>query len=320
VKNSTLVLGAFAGTFAAAAIYLGLQLGETREQLAREEQARSAAQVRIAGLDDDLRRLQAELADLESEGPADSPPPAARPALANQQQPASTMRPEVVPPSAARNRGRGNLDDSPAARNAMRLQQEVRLRRRYADLPAELGLDATQADRLFNLLADHQQAEANDTRAYEGDRLGRQAIEAAARRKRDAEIEALLGPDKAAEFQSFEQSIPARMQVSRIGESMAAANVPLSETQRKSMITAVAGELKSGPPPERFKDGRQDPDYEARFLDWQADYSRRVQASVAPMLNAEQARHYLEAVQVQNARRAERRERAESRRNEPPRP
>ena len=320
MRNSTLVLGAFAATFAAASIYLGLQLRDTRGQLAREEQARVDAQARIGVLDDDLRRLRAELTDMETEIPPSLPASAAKPALASQQQPASPVRPDMAPPATARSARRGNLDDSPAARNAMRLQQEVRLRRRYTDLQAELGLDPALTDKLFDLLADHQQAESNDTRAYEGDRLGRQAIEAAARQKRDAEIEALLGPDKAAEFRSFEQTIPARMQVSRIGESMAAASVPLSETQRKSMITAVAGELASGPPPERFKDGKLDPDYEARFLDWQADYSRRVQASVAPMLNAEQARHYREAVEVQNARRAERRERTQSRRNAPTAP
>jgi hypothetical protein len=317
MKNATLVLGAFAGTFAAAAIYLGVQLGDTRERLAQEEQARAAAQARIGELEDEQRRLFSELADTESGVLAASPPPAAQPSLVDRRQPAdlpaSPGGTPFVPPAGRRN----NVDDSPAARNAMRLQQEVRLRRRYADMPAELGLDATQADRLFDLLADHQLAQANDARAYEGDRLGRQAIEAAAREKRDVEIEALLGPDKAAEFQSFEQSIPARMQVSRIGESMAAANVPLSETQRKTMITTVAGELESKPPPERFKDGNLDPDYEARYLDWQADYSRRVQSSLEPMLTAEQARHYREAVQVQNARRADRRERVESRRNEP---
>jgi len=206
--------------------------------------------------------------------------------------------------------------ETAADRDNRRLQQEIRVRRRYAEMPAVLGLDTAQADKLYDLLADYRIAEYEGGRSYEGDQLGRQSVENATRQQRDAAIDALLGPDKAAEFQSFEKSIPARMQVSRIGESMAAASVPLSETQRTGMITAVMAEQEVTPPPERFVDGVRDPDYDARFLDWQADYSRRVQASVEPLLTSEQARQYRAAVQSQNARRAEMRSRLESRRNE----
>jgi hypothetical protein len=187
-------------------------------------------------------------------------------------------------------------------------------------MPAALDLDPAQADKLFDLLADSRVAEFNDQRGYQGDPVGRQSVEAAAREQRDAAIETLLGPDKAAEFQSFEKSIPARMQVNRIGESMAAANVPLTAAQRTSLIAAVAAEQQAGPPPQRPADGSNDSGYETKFLDWQADYSRRVQARVEPLLTAEQARQYRDAVQMQNARRAEQRARAEARRNQAPLP
>jgi hypothetical protein len=148
----------------------------------------------------------------------------------------------------------------------------------------------------------------DEMRAQEGD-ADRQNIRDTARQQRDAAIETLLGPEKAAEFQSFEKSIPARMQVNRIGESLEAANVPLSEAQRNSMIAAVMVEREAVPAP--VGGGRDDPEYLARFLDWQADYSARVQARVEPLLTAAQVTQYREAVEVQNGRRAQQRARAE---------
>jgi hypothetical protein len=238
--------------------------------------------------------------------------PAPKPANATV---ASPVPPVAMPPGPRTARS-NETPDSPAARNNRRLQQEIRLRRTYADMPAELGLDATQADKLFDLLADNRVSSFDDAAAYRGDPQARQSIEDAARQQRDAEIDALLGPDKAAEFHSFEKSIPARMQVNRIGENMAAANVPLSESQRNSMIAAVYTEQQAAPAPERVPN--PDPAYEARFLDWQTEYSRRVQARVEPLLSAAQVARYREALEVQNARRAEQRARVEARRNAPP--
>lgn len=307
---------AFAATFAAASIYLGTELGKVRGELADSERARAADQARIRELEAEFQGLEAAFAsadDVMAAAPpaaADAPGEARRPAG---QAPLPDATPARPPPPLDR---RGMIANSAADREQRRLQQEIRVRRRYAELPAVLGLDAAQADKLYDLLADYRIAEYEGGRPYEGDRIGRQSVETATRQQRDAAIDALLGPDKAAEFQSFEKSIPARMQVNRIGESMAAANVPLSETQRNGLITAVMAEQERAPPPERFVDGVRDPDYDMRFLEWQSDYSRRVQSSVEPLLNSEQARQYRAAVQAQNSRRAEMRARLESRRNE----
>lgn len=317
MKNTTLVLGAFAATFAAASVYLGVQLGDARDQLAVVDQERAMDQARIRQLEVEFQGLEAALASVDD--PSAAPPGPPPPALANNRDAAKPPPPGMPvppPPSAER---RGGFDDSPAAQNNRRLQQEIRLRRRYAEMPGALGLDTAQADKLYDLLAEYRIAEFEDGRPYQGDRLGRQSVENASRQQRDAAIEALLGPDKAAEFQSFEKSIPARMQVNRIGESMAAASVPLSEEQRKTLTAAVMKEQENRPPPERAPDGTRDPDYDIKFLEWQADYSSRVQATITPMLSSEQARLYRETVQLQNARRDESRARAEARRNGSPR-
>jgi hypothetical protein len=67
------------------------------------------------------------------------------------------------------------------------------------------------------------------------------------------------------------------------------------------------------PPPERAA-GAKDADYQARYLDRQADFSNRVQTRVEPLLTAGQLSQYRQAITVQNARRAEARARAERRR------
>lgn len=312
MKISTLVLAVIAAACAAASIYLGAQLSEAREQLDQEAQTRSANEARIRQLEGEHRRFET-VANSDPARPDAAPskaPPAGR-----GPRPADTVPPDGPVPAGPLPDRLGSVYNTPAGQNTRRLQQEIRLRRTYADMPATLGLDAAQADKLFNLLADSRVSSFDDARAYEGDRVGRQAIEAAAHEQRDAEINALLGPDKAAEFQSFEKSIPARMQVNRIGEGMAAANVPLTDAQKSSLIAAVVSEQETLPAPKRPTDGSRDADYDARFLDWQADYSRRVQTRVEPLLNAEQVARYREAVEVQNARRADQRARAETRRN-----
>lgn len=309
MKNSTIILGAMALAFTGSSIYLGGQLSDAHGELDQAGQARIADEARIRQLEAEVRSLQGASRRVASVPPAPSGPP---PSLLNERKPEGPPPPGSDAPRPPPG-DRPNLNDTPAAQSNRRQNQEVRLRRMYAGMSEELGLDANQADKLFNLLADSRVTTFDDMRAYDGDPVGRQAIQDAARAQRDAEINALLGPDKAAEFHTFEKSIPARMQVNRIGENLAASNLPLSAEQRSSMVAAVFAEQQARPQPERVPNPT--PEYEARFLDWQAQYSRRVQALVEPLLTAEQVTQYRQAVEVQNSRRAEQRARVERRRN-----
>jgi len=157
-------------------------------------------------------------------------------------------------------------------------------------------------------------------RAYEGDRAGRQALAAQQAEDLNSAIQDMFGADKAGEFQQYQQSVPARNQVNRISESMAAVNAPLSDAQRASLITAMVAEQQAVPRPERPADGSGDADYQARFLDWQADYSARVQARVEPLLTPQQQAAYREQVELQNARRANQRARIQAQQNVPAQP
>ena len=303
MKTATLSLLATTVVFAGTSVYLALELGEARDALAAEVAARAPErpalerEIHAPSALDDERSVEAALPPAAAGKPsADTPQPANR---------AFTGRNEERP---------GGDLNSAAAQRQRRLMQETRLRQQFSDMPGELGLDRTQSDKLFDLLADAQVAAANNRRAYADDPIGARALADAARQERDAQINALLGPDKAAEFLSFEKSIGARMQVGRIDADMTAADIPLNDVQRKTMIAAIAAEQAAHPAPERDPGADRDA-YQSDFLAWQADYSKRVQEKVEPLLTAEQRTRYREAVELQNARRAQQRARAETRRN-----
>jgi hypothetical protein len=304
MKNTSLVLGVIAIGAAGASIYLGVQLSATREALAQETEARTADAARMHELEGRLARMSST---------RDSIPPAA-PATGAPRPPAPEQRfadrRADGPQWGQRGENMTNIYNTPAGQNERRMQQEIRLRRMYADMPGVLKLDPVTAGKLYDLLTD---AQLNSSGRQFGN-FGSPGLDDATRTQRDTQIENLLGSAKAAEFQDFEKSIPARMQVGRIGESMAAANVPLSDAQRNSLIAAVYNEQQTAPPPQRTAD-MSDSDYQAQYLDWQADYSNRVQAAVQPLLSGPQATQYQQAVQVQNARRADMRARAEARRS-----
>jgi hypothetical protein len=293
--------------FAGTSVWLAKELGETRDALAAAEAA-GASQV--------ARQQETERAPLPGGAPfmdEGLPPPSSEPRAepADAAPPIDAPRPPPRPDNAARPRGR-DVAASPAEARQRRIMQETRLRDRFGDMPRDLGLDTATADKLFDLLADSMTASMDQARAYSGDPAGQEAVIAAARRERDAAIDALLGPDKAAEFQSFEKSMPARMQVGRIAADMTASDVPLREDQRKQLVGVIAKVQEQFPAPVR-EEGGDNVAHQVKYLDWQAEYSKRVQAGIEPLLTAEQRARYREAVELQNSRRAATRARAAER-------
>jgi hypothetical protein len=319
MKHSTLVLGIIAAGSVSAAIYLGAQLDSARAELEQETLARAADQAHIQQLEADKRQLEDAMVLPPPPPPvkATGAPKPAHPLAAKQSEP---VPPETMEPPDPRSNRPPWADNTPAGKAAWRQQSELRLRRTYADMPAELGLDTELANKLFDLLADSQVGTGNVLRGYNEDPAARRSLEAAEREQRNAAISSLLGPEKAAEFLAYENSMPARMQVNRIAENLAVSNVPLTDAQRQSLIKAVATEYEARPEP-RQGDSNQDRNaYQISRLDWQADYSRRVQASIEPLLTSEQMARYREEAERQQARNAAARARAEARRNSAPKP
>jgi hypothetical protein len=315
MKLATVSLLGTTLVFAGTSVWLARELGATRDALAAESDARAAQEVRLRELErTPPPSREVEFADNRARGEDDvgAESSAARGDPVGPPASPSETRPGPPGPNVG-TRGATGRELSPAELRQRRVAQETRLRRQFEEMPGELGLDAATADRLFDLLADQEMATMEQMRAYAGDPAGRRAVADAARRDRDAAIDALIGPDKAADFVSFEKSLPARMQVGRIAADMTASDVPLREEQRKQMIDTIAGIQEKHPQPTRDA-ASSAADFEVRRLDWQADYSKRVQAAVEPVLTSEQRARYREAVDLQNARRAASRARAQARR------
>jgi hypothetical protein len=313
MKNTTLLLGGIAAALAATSIYLGTQLADSRQRLAQESAARGADEERIRQLEGQRRNFQASMwSDRTVSAPAAvkaAAPvtPARNPRFANLGPPDGFM-----PPWARGGDRRGDYDNTPAGQHARLVDEQVRLRRMYTDMPKALGLDAARADKLFNMLADRQMSAEDAERAYSGDRAGRQALEAQQAEDLNTAIQDMFGSQTAEEFQQYQQSVPARRQVDRMSENMAAVNAPLNDTQRASLVTAMVAEQQAVPRPERPTDGPPDAQYQAQLLDWQQDYSARVQARVEPLLTPQQQAAYNEQVELQNARRANQRARIQN--------
>jgi hypothetical protein len=306
MKTATLSLLATTVVFAGTSVYLGLELGKTRDALAAAE-TRATQQTVVRENDEHAFResVEAEAPPGVAAPDANAPPP---PRFGDAGPP-----PGSRPPNGRFDERAAPGSNSAAAQRQRRLFTETRLREQFADMPGELGLDAATSGKLFDLLADSQVAAGNNRRAYADDPIGARALADAARQERDAQITALLGPDKAAEFLTFEKSIGARMQVGRIDADMTAADIPLRDDQRKAMIVAIAAEQAARPAPQRDPSG-DDANYQSEFLAWQAEYSKRVQQQVEPLLTSEQRARYREAVELQNQRRAQQQARAEQRR------
>jgi hypothetical protein len=316
MRNTTIVLCSVAAALAATSVYLGMQLADSRQQLAQETAARSANEARIRELEGQRRHFEASMRQDRTAEPATAAAtapaaPARNPRFADRGPPDGFGAPW------GRGDRRSDFDNSPAGQHARLVEEEVRLRRMYADMPKALGLNAAQADKLFNLIADHQMSAQDAERAYSGDRAGRQALEAQQAEDLSTAIQDMFGAQTADEFQQYQQSVPARRQVDRMGESMAAANAPLSDAQRDSMVTAMVTEQQAVPRPQRPADGVPDAQYQAQMAEWQQDYSTRVQARVAPLLTPQQQATYQEQVALQNARRAAR---SQAQQNSPPPP
>jgi hypothetical protein len=308
MKSKFVALSVVAFSAAGTLVYLGVQLADTREQLAQESTARAAAEARVRELESQRPNFQASLGQERTAIPTATPGRAvaspARPSRFSDRGPPDGFGGAPWGRGPGRGEGRNDFDNTPAGQHARLVEEEVRLRRLYADMPKVMGLDAAQADKLFNLIAEHQMAVEDAERDYNGDRAGRKALEAQQAEDLSTAIQDMFGSQTAEQFQAYQQSVPARRQVDRMGESMTAANAPLSDAQRESMIAAMVSEQQAVPRPQRPADGSFSADYQAQLLSWQQDYSARVQARVEPLLTPPQQATYEEQVALQNARRA----------------
>ncbi len=135
----------------------------------------------------------------------------------------------------------------PEYRDLLRARERLSLRQMHPDLVAFMQISKEQADQLFELLAEQrvrEQSESRPTWPSPGDVAAMQAfVETTQERQRgnEAEIGALLGPDKFQEWKEYEQSTMARFLVQRLQDTLPD-DVRLRTEQLRPLVRAIARE------------------------------------------------------------------------------
>jgi uncharacterized protein YggL (DUF469 family) len=248
--------------FVASTVYLAVQL--------REERARGAALVEAGrGLNARIAALEATRAGLANAQFGDRAP-ALSPVAASEIPALPTDWPKMPEPP-------------PSVRKRMKKLTVAVFNEMHFDLEDKLSLTVEQADKLIDLLAEQQTA-GNDLA---------NVVERDARRERDrAEIADLLGPVKAARFEEYKQSDSVRVELMSLGEHLKNSEVPLSDAQRKRLVTAMYEEFARVPQPEFPERVPDEEQYMKSYATWHDDYETRVNSRAGGILSSEQLAAY----------------------------
>lgn len=214
------------------------------------------------------------------------------------------------------------LLQDPEYRKAMLAQQKYAMHRMYPDLRSALGLQPQEADLLMDLLAEQQlnlmsnqppfRGRGQPPDAAEMERYQQQLQQQ--QRERDAQIASLLGDSKLQEWQSYQKTLGARMQIRELRTEWAEAGMPLREGQIEPLVNALAEEQNSrvqgsikyrsqvdalGPTPANRVNMME------ADLERTADYNRRLHDAAAPYLTHDQLRrldqHLNQQLEMQRA-------------------
>lgn len=146
------------------------------------------------------------------------------------------------------------LMQDPEYREAMRLQSRTNLARQYPGLIEELGLDRTEAEAFFALLADQQMRateqmeplwageslDDRDPATIEQRNYKIQQAAADMQRNNESELVARFGQQKLQAWKEYQSTIGQRWQLEQMRSTLAAQGLPLNENSSKPMLKAMA--------------------------------------------------------------------------------
>lgn len=315
MKPSMLGLLIAAGAFGASTIYLGMQLGDERAHADQVLEQSRQLSARIA----ELERERSELESLQPAGGGpemdvalthgrspDVPPDVA---LAGNPDPRNN-EPERHVPGGAPPR-------SEAMQKMMRTQLRANVKRMHADLGDKLGLSKDETNKLIDLMVDQQMAMMERSRQERGSNLTpdqRAAAFAEQQQKNQTEIIALIGADKAGEYQAYQDSMPARQEVDMLARQLDSNDAGLSKEQRDRMVSALYEERKRVPAP-KFSESTSREEYNQAMSTWQEDYNQRAASRASSILTSDQQAAYSEYQQWNKEMRQQFEERRAARQN-----
>jgi hypothetical protein len=233
-------------------------------------------------------------------------------------------KPEPAPKPAATTTVATSLQESLNRQNELMKDPEYRklrlaqtrasIERNYPGLAEELGLSEKEADKLFDLLAENQVAMSAEVQLLSVNTEDQAAMAEMSRRRtelqreQEASLRNLLG-GKYAQYQSYQQTMPARSRVTSIGLQLAQIGMPLNETQTRALTAAVIADQ------QRQRQDAQlavrpagnptDPEYRAKMMEdalkRTEENNRRLVEAAAPHLNAKQLAAFREQMEQQTA-------------------
>lgn len=300
MKASVLGLVVATAAFGSSSIYLWSQLQDERTRAAAFSAQSAQLTARIAELE--AARAQFEKSRFASAntfggGPAivgaGHPPP-----------PATATKDETGADTAegARWTMQQSPERSAAMQRMMRAQVRANNKRLYADVGTELGLSKEQSSKLVDLLTDQQTTPFVNRRVV--DPADGHDVWAETHQKLQSEIADLIGPEKATALREYQESLPDRQELDMVSRQLEGYDAPLSDNQRKLMLTAMAEERERVPAPQ-YGDATNMQEFQKVRMAWEDDYNERVTSQARSILNSDQLTAYSEYQQAQKDMRAQ---------------
>jgi len=273
MNRTTAVSAGVVFALTTAAIYLGVELADSRVATQMAMERAHVFEARIGQLEAERRARLAQLGG----GAFAAPRPGGGAARAETVSGAPTaLMGEVIPSGASA---------SPAMRRYQHAQARANSRRLYADFVTEQGLSDDEARALFDLLASNDVTEstlANSAQPVENS--------LAHQREFDDATRSLLGSTRAGELDTYRKTLMQRFEVAAVADHLEGSNTPLSEEQRRNILRSISDRSQLQEP--TFAPGQSDEEVMRTYSDWQESQSARFASLVRSTLNAEQRKNY----------------------------
>jgi hypothetical protein len=196
--------------------------------------------------------------------------------------------------------------NDPAMKEMLRSQQKSMMKSMYGSLFKELNLSADQQKQLTDLLLDSQMAGMENVGdLFKGEETSRtNAVNALAEKQKatQAQIKALLGDEKYAQYEDYQKTISDRMVLNQFQQQAAGTETALRDEQMQGLVALIKEERTRIPPIIDDDLGKAAESLQKVFnaelfdkqMQWQEDLNKRVLGRAGTVLTPEQLKEYAE--------------------------